>query len=279
MSFEEKPSESFESKVEATFRQTPKPYFRDWLGISIAVFAYCLIACLTIYGNWNGIKFKPGMDLPGVVGIMLLTSLFIERTVEVFMVVFRDPKAADHERKCEFWQSRSRQLGAEIVELIAEKHGMPQPDAERMSAIDTSLKSRREAVSKSLDQSLVEEAALLPFRSSTHRNTALCGLGIGMALAAVGFRLFSQLVEATELATKCELPLPQSQWFGVIDIILTGAVLSGGSQAINKLFAVYSAYMESTRKQQFPEVEFLAGFVGNWECGFVNSGMMTKNSG
>ena len=88
-----------------------------------------------------------------------------------------------------------------------------------------------------------EGKALLPFKARTLKVSTWVGLVIGVITSAVGFRFLAQLVKAPDSAF---LASAQNQWFVGVDILLTGAVLAGGSKLIHNIVSVYTSFM-STR--------------------------------
>ena len=69
---------------------------------------------------------------------------------------------------------------------------------------------------------------------------------IGVIASAVGFRFLGQLVELP--TTTAFRSSAQYQWFTGADILLTGAVLAGGSKLIHNIFSVYTSFMLTTSK-------------------------------
>ncbi len=157
----------------------------------------------------------------------------------------RNQQASIHEQNLSFWQSRNRRLNVDINALVAERNATTASDEARKAAIDGQILDRRDKIAEAINNADVEEKALLPYQSTTRRATAAMALGIGMLVASVGFRFFFQIV-------KLDLPhgptADQMAWFGLVDVLLTGAVLSGGSQAIHQILSVYMQFMESIQK-------------------------------
>jgi len=82
-------------------------------------------------------------------------------------------------------------------------------------------------------------------------------MAVGVLTAAVGFRFLYQIVDFDQAA----LPESQTGWFIFADVLLTGAILAGGSKAIHSIFlvvvqlqtvplpifSVYETFMNSTQ--------------------------------
>lgn len=217
----------------------------DVLVMTVAVVLPLLILGIVWWMSPVALDIRDGLEtiIPSLLGAMLVVSTFVERVVEVFVAVWRHPQAAIHEQNLDFWRARHARLTQDIQALIAERNGVPAPDAARKEAIDQLLMDKRNDVAAAVNGIDIEEKALLPFQSTTRRVSVTIGLVVGILAAAVGFRFLAQLVKFDPT-----LSAPQRAWFAVVDVLLTGAVLSGGSQLIHQIFSVYSAFMESTRK-------------------------------
>ena len=68
-------------------------------------------------------------------------------------------------------------------------------------------------------------------------------MAVGVLTAAVGFRFLYQIVDFDQAA----LPESQTGWFIFADVLLTRAILAGGSKAIHSIFSVYETFMNSTQ--------------------------------
>lgn len=76
------------------------------------------------------------------------------------------------------------------------------------------------------------------YRSHSRLIAQQMGLCMGVMVALVGLRILEQLVVAPPTGW-------QGQWFTCVDILLTGSVLAGGSDAVNKLTKAYGQLMAS----------------------------------
>ena len=229
-----------------TLRRARLPV-KDW-PIDYFVYGGCglLVVGLLLYaGNrgWHTLEFRD-VSIPGIFGSMLLVSLFVERMIEVFVSVWIDRDSAAHEQSLDFWQARQGQLTKEIQALIAERNGTPAPGDTRLAVIDDLLAKKRASVEEAVNFADVETKALLPFSARTLKMSTWIGLLIGVVASAVGFRFLGQLVSVQ----KNDMLLGQYEAFVAADILLTGAVLAGGSKLIHDMFSVYSSFMDSTKK-------------------------------
>lgn len=75
------------------------------------------------------------------------------------------------------------------------------------------------------------------YRSDSRLIAQQMGLCFGLVIALLGLRILENLV--------VELPVGwQGRWFIVVDVFLTGSVLAGGSDAVNKLTKAYAQVVQ-----------------------------------
>src|SRR5690606_11093302 len=72
------------------------------------------------------------------------------------------------------------------------------------------------------------------------------GFLFGIAVATVGIRALEGLLApgALQLA-----PMGQGVAFRVVDVLMTGGVIAGGSEAIHKLIQLFTTFMEATTRR------------------------------
>jgi hypothetical protein len=221
----------------------------------IVAIIICAIAGLVIVGvagaaNSVGLTFRNDLSstLPSVLSTLLIVSLFVERVIEVFISVWSDRETDEHEQNRDYWQSRQAKLKDDIATLLSERNGTPAPSEERKVAIDTLLKAKREGIELANDNADVESKALIPFEARTRRISSWIGLAVGILVAGVGFRFLNQIVSLGSIYDAGNNShSPQYGWFVVADVLLTGAVLAGGSKAIHQIFSVYDAFMKTSQ--------------------------------
>ena len=153
-----------------------------------------------------GIAFKP-VDPQTVFGLLtwlFAVALFVERAVEVVVLVLRDAGA-------DVLQARVDAAQAQID--AAQKNDPAAP-----------------ATSTALTEA---SSALGAFRADT-KEIALCiGFVFGVLVALAGVRALGGLVAAPAGATL----------FTAVDTVITGAVLAGGSEGIHQMVNVFSDFM------------------------------------
>ena len=161
------------------------------------------------------IRFWPFsvMEIGHRIAPLFLISLFIERGLEVFVTAWRGPDAAirDH---------RIRQLRKAI------RDGNADAEAE--------IELARVCAAKEQCRSRIRRVA---FAGS---------VALGVIVSAVGVRALGLFVdpEAFSGLSPC-----QQASFNTVDVLLTGAMLGGGSDALHKFVTVFTNFMERTAKQ------------------------------
>lgn len=168
-----------------------------WVG-TIAVIIACVVVILGIILHLKDIPFGP-YD-PGDIGMMLLMLFFlalvIERVVEVVIIVMRDAG------------EKMRQDTVNKVEFRLRERGGADADLYNANA---DLKSYK-ATTKIFSISLL--------------------FVLGVIISAAGLRVLLPLVDMTVFR---DLPVRQKTIFNAIDVIITGALLGGGSKGIHEI--------------------------------------------
>jgi hypothetical protein len=195
-------------------------------------------------GGWKfeSLAFDPKLNqnLPNVLTTLLVVSLFVERVIEVFVSAWSDSKVDQHEQNRDYWKSRQAELKNDVSVLLSELNGANPPNAERQAVINSLLSSKRAAIEDAGLNADIESKALLPFEARTRRISTWIGLVVGMLVSAVGFRFLGQIVSvATDTS--------QYPYFIAADVLLTGAVLAGGSKLVHQIFSLYESFMNATQ--------------------------------
>ncbi|MEG3617406.1 hypothetical protein V5T82_02965 [Magnetovibrio sp. PR-2] len=172
---------------------------------------------------WNmhpgQLEFEVGEDLqiPNMLAILLVASLVLERAIEVFLSALRSEKADEKDTELSNLHDNLQQL------LAADP-----TDPAKIQDLRTDLET------KNYERTV--------YSAQSRQIAQWLGLGLGIMIAFVGVRILGNLV--TPPAIKAEgYPM-----FVVVDIFLTGAVLAGGSDAINKIMKLYTGYMDTATK-------------------------------
>ncbi len=186
---------------------------RSWIFSQAAVLSlfYAFILGLAVWvavGNPGLITFKPltAAAFVQTMAPLLIVSLFIERTIEVFVTTWRGPSAD--------------QLALHVRSAAVPHGGPGQPS-----------------------QQLLDLAA---YRSQTQRIAFTAGVVIGTGIAALGVRALGALVDPGAFASLSQAHASQASVFVAADVLLTGAVLGGGSDGIHKIVSVFTNFLDAT---------------------------------
>jgi hypothetical protein len=137
-----------------------------------------------------------------VLGGLFMVALMMERAVEVIISVLRDADA----------EVLTSAIAATTAALADARLGLPD-SATKLDALTVLLSA--------------EKKALDGYRINTREITYCISFTLGVALALVGVRGLVGLLALP--------PGPVGGWFQLADILLTGAVIAGGSDGIHKM--------------------------------------------
>jgi len=191
------------------------------IGLIAAVLVLVLVVVLTP----EPVIFKT--DVSSLILPLLFTLLFValllERALEVFISTWRGTEAERLEQVVSDLQRRIATLKAE---------------ADKATSAD--LQAKQQALSAELTKA---EQDKTEFRSGTKRRATWTGLVLGLLVSAVGVRALQPLLDAASLA---QLTANQLTAFHLVDVLVTGGCLAGGSDALHKIIQLYVNFTEKT---------------------------------
>ena len=88
-----------------------------------------------------------------------------------------------------------------------------------------------------------EDQRLARYKAETQRIAFFAGTALGIVVAALGIRILELLVDTAVLES---VPHVQRRLFRTADVLLTGAVMGGGSDALHRLVSVFTRFLDST---------------------------------
>src|SRR5207249_9503879 len=118
----------------------------------------------------------------------------------------------------------------EIADLLKEASD-PKTTDDRKKEINTALENKRRDLGQAEKGEDSVKKELVPKVAHTRRVSTWVGLAVGVLASTVGFRFFDQIVDFEQAA----LSESQKAWFTFTDVLLTGAILAGGSKAIHSI--------------------------------------------
>jgi hypothetical protein len=142
---------------------------------------------------------------------LVLTALFIERALEVFLTPWRGEQA-DH---------------------IADQ-------------VERARKSMERGQTESREDLSRAQTELIAYKAETRQVAFVSALALGIVISALGIRGLEPFFEPNSFAT---LPSGQHILLRGVDVLLTGALLGGGADGLHKLVSVFTNYMDSAAKR------------------------------
>jgi hypothetical protein len=195
--------------ADETRNPPPKPAKKNRLLIGAAI-VIVVITVLVYLLQWPAVSLASldAGEFTSRLGPFLVFALLIERTTELFLIIWREEK--------------SNKLEAKIQRLLSKSV---------LVASDPEFKKAQEE--------------LIEHRADTQRWSLACGFGLGLLLAGFGVRFLDQFVIWRSDGAN---PPNESQllWFARVDIVLTAALLAGGADPIHKMLTAFRKIMEAS---------------------------------
>jgi hypothetical protein len=151
---------------------------------------------------------------------LILVSLFLERTIEVFITIWRGPRARQLEATV-----RSHQVRMATLSKYAAA-----PDRDNaMSQTSQDLESASQAAAQQ--------------KSATRGWALWAGFGLGLAISIAGVRTLNSLVTPDSYAL---LTISQKNFFDLVDVLITAGLICGGSNGLHSILQVFIDLAENT---------------------------------
>ena len=194
-----------------------------------------------------GLEFKDNIwtQIGRTLGGLLIVALIVERIIEILVSIWSSSKSDALLQQRDYYEKLQARREKQISELRKECSDAPPPNESRQAEIVAALIAKRQEATEAERHAEIAEKLLVPHGARTRRLAAWTGLAIGVLVSMVGFRLLETLV-IIDPATRLR---DHYGWFLMVDALLTGAVLAGGSIFIHHLFAVYDNFMNSTKRR------------------------------
>jgi len=176
------------------------------------------LCVFVVYPLWSNqvpepLAFKPlsPQVFFGLIGWLFAIALFVERAVEVVVLVFRDQQAGALDA--------AEARATAIVAALAANATASQSDKD---------KAARDAVTA--------HEQTVSYRAETKEMAMLVSFVFGIFISLAGVRaLHGLLADFT----------PTGTLFTVADIVVTGALLAGGSEGIHRMANAFTSFMDS----------------------------------
>ena len=181
----------------------------------VLVVLIAALAILAIVLRPKSIPFWPFLqEIFVVLVVLFLVSLFIERTVEVLMVVWREK--GKQELKSNLGLARNNPGG-------------------RRGKNTHKMTVKEKDATKNLDI----------YRAETKAVAIPTAFMLGILVSALGFRVLQPIVDPVALGT---LPKVQMSMFTGMDVLITGALIGGSSKGIHEVIEAFLNMIERYRK-------------------------------
>jgi archaellum biogenesis protein FlaJ (TadC family) len=176
------------------------------------------LCVFVVYPLWSNqvpepLAFKPlsPQAFAGLIGWLFAVALFVERAVEVVVLVFRDQQADALDA--------AEARATAIVAALAGNATASQADKD---------KAARDAATA--------QEQTVNYRAETKEMAMLVSFVFGTFISLAGVRALHGLLPDST---------PTRTLFTVADIVVTGALLAGGSEGIHRMANAFTSFMDS----------------------------------
>jgi hypothetical protein len=196
-------------------------WFRPVLVPSLAVVVVGLLVWAT--GDVSGLKYTEDTSskVLDLLGTLLIIALFVERAQEVFVGT---------------WRSLHR------ARIVAEIDRLDDRIADPLTSDDAARKEELRETKREAETRLQE------YRYETRRQAMILGLILGIAISLVSPTVLSVAFFDDVSTLTATLSGFQVVVFRIVDIVLTGMLIGGGSEAIHKVMTVIMDFAGRLRK-------------------------------
>jgi hypothetical protein len=199
---------------------------------AIAWFTLLAIVCVFVaYPVWSNQVPEPSIFKPltpqvfiGLIGGLFAAALFVERAVEVVIMVFRDQQAD--------LLDEVEGRAAKDLENATKKTSALASDS---AAIPVDKKAATDAVEAARQTLGIASHNKVLYRAETKEIALLVGLVLGTFVSLAGVRALHGLLSDTA---------PTGKLLSAADIVVTGAMLAGGSEGIHRMANAFTSFMD-----------------------------------
>jgi hypothetical protein len=190
-----------------------------------------VVDALVVYPVWSNqapppVGFKPltPQAFAGLIGWLFVVALFVERAVEVVVMIFRDQQAD--------LLDEAEEHAVRVVKTAIKKAAALAGDN---TAAPADKKAAADAVEVVRPALLAARENKLVYRAETKEIALLISFIFSVFVSLAGVRaLHGLLLDAT----------PTGNLFTAADIVVTGAMLAGGSEGIHRMANAFTSFMD-----------------------------------
>jgi hypothetical protein len=199
---------------------------------SIVTIVLLVVVCaFVVYPVWSNLApsplgFKPltPQAFAGLIGWLFVVALFVERAVEVVVMIFRDQQADQLDETEEHAVRVVKTAIKKAAALAGDNTAAP---ADKKAATDE-VEAVRQALVTARQNKLV-------YRAETKEIALLISFVFSVFVSLAGVRALHGLLLDTT---------PTGNLFTAADIVVTGAMLAGGSEGIHRMANAFTSFMD-----------------------------------
>jgi len=208
-----------------------------------------LVIVVVVLGSdtdWTMLKNRnlSAPDLAGLVLGLVAVALFIERAAQVYLGITRGEKSANLRQKLTAAKQQVEETTT-ALERMATKEAATQNEKAEIGNYMVSLEAQKTVANTNAQE-------LASYRAGTARWALTINLILGLLVATVAARSLGPMFDWTGCSGISEAncsPITPSSWFTLVDILITGALLGGGADGLNKIISVFTAYAEEAKSK------------------------------
>jgi len=162
---------------------------------------------------------------------LFLIALFVEQTLEIIVNILRDTDKDKLEEEKKKFKDEIDELKNKIDELKKETSITEQTiEKSGINIHEPKVQSNKLELDKKEEEFKLDkkDKQLKSYKNQTRQMTLVLGLYFGLIISALGIRVLGTIT-----------PLNDNNWdvhiFNLLDILLTGSVIAGGSEGIHKI--------------------------------------------
>lgn len=193
-----------------------------WLGLVATV------GLFVVYPVWsNQVPTPPLFQnvtvqvFTGLMGWLFAVALLVERAVEVVVMVFRDQQA-------DLLDYAEDQATKAVADATQKANGLAGDNPGKEAAANAVIEAGKNLASIQYNKVI--------YRAETKEVALLTGFAFGIFVSLAGVRALHGLVAENA---------PVGTLFNVADIVVTGAMLAGGSEGIHRMANAFTSFMDA----------------------------------
>jgi hypothetical protein len=190
--------------------------------------AVCIVLVFYFNRGESALAFRQitPESFAGLIGWLAAVAVFIERAVEVVVMVFRDQQGDINDLA----ERRARQAAKKADDALAAALAAGDPHKDELQA-------KAEGAHKALDDAVDTSTR---YTAVTKEFALRVSFTFGVLVSVAGVRALSGLVASGS---------PTGRVFAVADIVVTAALLAGGSEGVHRLANVYTSFTDTASSQ------------------------------